>query len=224
MCQHKNILDDPVEGCEVCTDCGLVISSSFFVNTHVSAYTVEENSAIKTYLYDLCMLFNVESLSMRECCYKKFVTLSKMLALSNISMKKKHICAFVVYSEVLANCLPVSYSEYFEKTELTPSALRQMEKFMPLHSEKPENFLGLFCYSINLTRKDEVKIRNRLLSSKYTACRPRNIAVAFIYLYCTQCKKNIGLEEICSTLNVNKVSIKRLAILLLKKNPNLEFM
>jgi transcription initiation factor TFIIIB Brf1 subunit/transcription initiation factor TFIIB len=231
MCNHEHCIDDYANGCIVCTECGLVISKQLFV--HAPSLVNEffmtndckpksQNSCEKNkdYISDICQLFNIDTKinvkESREACEK----LQKELCEKNLHFKQEHVASYSIYCIILKNKLPVSYSEFVEKTNIPLTTIRQLQKYTGnfLTIEKPENFIGLFCYTAGLSARDEMSILNIVKDMDYPACRPRNVAIAIIHAYCTSRGKNSSLKKLCNLFSASVARVKKIAESLLKKN------
>ena len=218
-CDHSITFDDNITGDSVCLKCGLVLEVLQGVSNLVVEELVEEvtkNARDKdwaaAFFLDVCSNLNLNDSIARDSALKFKALLRKA---ENKSLRRKDIAAYSLYAVILRHGVGKTAEEIALFAGVQVKSIWHVERENPLNvEERAENYVNKFCYFVGLTRRDAAKVYAALqhtdLLDSVEGCRPQNIAVAVISMYCEKYVKHFKLGEICQICGVSVASIRKI--------------
>jgi transcription initiation factor TFIIIB Brf1 subunit/transcription initiation factor TFIIB len=213
MCEHKETVDDYSTGDCVCIICGLVIDQCYSDVSCGENIRTSAEAIWRTYFLEICANLNLSE-SVATDCFYLFQRYSKSLVYKRF--RKRDLAAYSLYRTVLNNGVGKTVEEVCLFAGVPTQSVWKIEKEIQLtaNEEKPENHVDKFCYFLDLTRRDGAKIRKVLTSNEVLdsveGCRPQNIAVAVIIIFCETCKIDKTVNFICQTCGVSVSSVRQI--------------
>jgi transcription initiation factor TFIIIB Brf1 subunit/transcription initiation factor TFIIB len=201
QCSHPTRLDDERTGDEVCTGCGLVLSS-FLTLPAVSArdFGIGSDAAdyggscchdrtyrpagweafISDTCFNMCLAAETAICSYRH--YRKMREHSSSRGFCNLDL-----AAFAIYS----NCVQIGAGRSpHQIANATGADVRRMCDLQDIFHDTSllyddaKCYLSHLRYHLDLTGSDEMVLRGWVDAMPLDGCRPQTLAAAIVYMYC----------------------------------------
>ena len=223
MCSHMNLVFDHHEGTEVCTDCGIVVSSLLFHNEARPPITIHydvfngRHNEFTDYVSSLNLPYSFISF-----CENELKSLNK-LNVGDHSIKTKH--AYVLYNVLKTQHCPRTLKEIASVTGATTtkiwklqSTVQSIVKSAQLFDDvSPADILERTCSYLNTPFDVMDRIKQELDNLPDQNNHPATIVGAFIYKNTLKTKHQVSLKRIATTLGISVMSIQRYIKKYLKK-------
>ena len=168
-CSHFNTVDDFSNGCEVCTDCGLVMHEQIFAqyNNQVETFKVEKSSEhayrdkdnfAEETMWRVCNKCNIECADLKRVIGRKWNACGKS--------RKRGVCLeslalMCVYMALIESEVPRPMKDLCRLTNIDQDKVWQYLKTDDSFY-RPSLMCEYFLHSLNLTYKELKEIREKV--------------------------------------------------------------
>jgi transcription initiation factor TFIIIB Brf1 subunit/transcription initiation factor TFIIB len=201
ICKHLNEIIDVHDGTTICTDCGLVIYESMFIEKDYGKkelYTCNDIEEIKELLERL----NFPT----SFAYDIFENVKKSLE-SHKSIKK-YLIPFIIYQTLNEKGYPISIKDISSVCGISDNYIYDMQKNSQSIILNHHSLLEKYCSILKLNYKTYTVIKE-LIPNLNTGHNPLTVIAATIYRYCKENKIKYSMKYIANTIGISPVSIQR---------------
>lgn len=196
LCSHINQVDDVREGMTVCTDCGLVISDKYFLQ---SDYIPKNEGSEKDGIKDMLEKINIPN------CY-----ISDILKNYNAETKKEaKKLPYIIYQTLNQKDCAISIKDISNVTGIADKKLYKMQKNDQVIILKPSKLLEKYCTMFNFNFKTYSVIKEKIPEKFTSGHNPLTIIAAHIYAYSRDNKLKLSMKKIAHLIQISPVSIQR---------------
>lgn len=224
-CDHRYTIEDNINGCEVCTNCGLVCTDQIYShgyndNQRVDVFNTSSVKKCGTEKYDLLIQL-AERLMLTSDVLSCAKTLLTKLNCDNLYKTKDNqylLTCYCIYKACKKQNSPRSEQEILEKLNVSKKDFHRFEKktigsnsnidsLLPSHLVPRNPYVILYKISfreqrlISLTA-DHVFKRN--------CFSPNSVLAYVLYIYLKKEKIKLSMSQIANSCSVSTSCIKRL--------------
>ena len=215
-CSHYNIVDDFSNGCEVCTDCGLVMHDRIYApyDNRLESINVacDKNNFYDETMQRVCYKCNIECSDLKRSIFKKW----------NASGKKgkKGVCLeslalMCIYTALIESEVPRPMKDLCLIT-----GVKQDKVWQYLKNDdsfySPNLMCEYFLHSLNLGYKEIKEIREKVKQhEKKFVFSPKTLIAACAYVFLREkrsridCEKPKSLSHLARQLGVSPMALSR---------------
>ena len=168
-CSHFNIVDDYLNGCEVCTDCGLVMHDRIYAPCYNRLEPIEaekrseyaacdKNNFPDETMQRVCNKCNIECADLKRAVFKKWY--------ASVKSRKKGVCLeslalMCVYTALIESEVPRPMKDLCSMTGIKEDKVWQYVKNDDSFYS-PNLMCEYFLHSLNLSYKELREIREKV--------------------------------------------------------------
>ena len=232
LCQHdeKFIIQDEVNGDEICSQCGLVLGRilgevrpSRLNETDIYTGSCEPSNAWQTLIVDLCHTLHLDGQYTIQKAMHLTEIFKQQLEEKGIHITMHHLAAYSICHILLDNASSFTLSDVARLTDISTRKLWHLEKLLRHDDdvaaaaaiERPEHYVQNFSFYLDIPRKDATHISKALQmcgENLPAGSRPKNVAAATMLLYGMEHDSaRLTLDRISQMTHVSQGSILRLS-------------
>lgn len=235
-CDHSEVVDDYREGVSVCIDCGLVVEEQLYVaafETHNNK-TLSESSLInEIFLQDVCDRNNIPGSILADALERMHALTtilqtnwkerhSQLLKPAPKKYKNNEIAAFALYETLNLHAVPVSLQTIWRYTNVSTSVLWSIERMLPsTPTVHATDLIESFCRLLSISFQHITRMKNIAKHANiFGSVKPQGIVAVIIFLYCTEFKLCVTLNEICQNCYISRANMHKIIRSIDKKYKN----
>jgi transcription initiation factor TFIIIB Brf1 subunit/transcription initiation factor TFIIB len=193
-CDHINQVTDEHEGCVICSDCGLVVSTQLFIDDHKMENNLDDNEPYKEFLDRL----NIPMPNLINRIEQKT---------NNQSLS----CISTLASNLYLSLNKTSSVSLKEIVSVTGANEKKIVKKTRGHTTilNKEILLDKYCSQLKLDYKSYTLIKETFKKLELTGHNPLTIIASSIYAFCKKTKQKISMKKVADTVGISCISIQR---------------
>jgi transcription initiation factor TFIIIB Brf1 subunit/transcription initiation factor TFIIB len=226
-CKHQERVDDLSTGDEVCCQCGLVLSQ-VMLHPQPAVWPQKQSSPLQrphqwlNFLLDACHNANLPP----EAAQRSHDLFISMRASPRVGgARLDSVASYALYCTLASEGAGTTPADICAITGADLKQLCRLQKIFPQQEVEafndPKSYLGRFCYALNLTRTDEMRLRRIADRAQLEGYRPTTVAAALIFSYCARTNQSIDIRSISEQCCVSSESIRRAAAKIDKMYPEM---